>query len=180
VITLIFDTETTGLNDFKLMPANRQPYVIQFSGSLVDLDTGKIENTYTTFIRPPRQELLTAKITEITDITWDNLEEAPPFFSVAGKIALMIRRAECVAAHNLSFDMAMLDLEAGRMGKKITWPETRICSVEATVHLKGYNLDLIGLHTELFGKGFDKAHTADADTAALVKCMIEMRKRNLI
>ena len=179
MIVLALDTETSGLLESRLMKADRQPHVLQFCGILTDIDTGEVQDEFTTFVRPPRKELLSDKISKITGITWKDLEQAPEFKDVATRIFNMIAAAPIVVAHNLSFDQEVLDTEAKRLGTVIMWPKV-CCSTEATVHLKGYRLTLSELHEYLTGTEFEKAHSADADVKALVRCLIEMRKKDFI
>lgn len=183
MIVLAIDTETTGLVTAPLMPLDRQPHVIQFSGLLVEIDRTEttILDEFTTFIKPPRKELFSEKISKLTQITWENLENAPPFADVAERIFDdLIYLSPAVAAHNLSFDRMVLDFEAQRLGREIVWPERMICTVEQTNYVKGFRLDLGGLHEGLHGEKFAGAHQASADVGALVRCLITMHERGMI
>jgi hypothetical protein len=53
------------------------------------------------------------------------------------------------------------------MHQKIKWPD-KICTVEQTVHLKGYRVSLSVLHETLFGMPFTGAHRAKVDVSALL------------
>ena len=180
MIVAAIDTETTGLIESRLMRLELQPHVIQFAGVVVDLDGGKILDELELMIKPPRLDLVTKKITDLTGITREMLAQARPFSAYAEDVYNLIESAPCVAAHNLTFDAAMIDLEGERIGKKVEWPERRICTVEQSVHLKGYNPDLTTLHQFLLGDKFEMAHTAGADVRALVACLVEMRRREMI
>ena len=179
MIVLAFDTETTGLIDGRLLKHDRQPYVIQFAATMVNLDSGEMIHQYNTFIKPSSRELLSDKVSKITSITWVDLEHAPSFADVADRILPLIELAPMAVAHNLSYDRDVLDTEARRLRRSITWPKV-MCTAEATVHLKGFRLDLATLHEYLTGVDFIGAHKADADVAALVRCLIAMRKKDLI
>jgi hypothetical protein len=76
--------------------------------------------------------------------------------------------------------MEMVDIEFERLGRKAPWPPRKVCTVEATVHLLGYRLSLQNLHKHLFGENFDEAHRAKVDVEALVRCCVELRKREVI
>jgi DNA polymerase-3 subunit epsilon len=149
------------------------------------LKTGKILNKYHTLIRPSKP--LSDKpepggkktITQITGITNEMLTSAPRFKSVAGKIFTIIEKAPVVIAHNLGFDSEMLDIEAERIGREIAWPR-KICSVEATIAMKGKRLSLTNLYLELFGEKFEDAHRAENDVNALTQCCIELFKRGML
>ena len=180
MMCLAFDTETTGLIESRLKQVKFQPYVIQFVGWLIDLDEKSVIEKLELFIRPPDPELLTKHITDVTRITWEMLADACPFQLAAPKIIGVIEKAEAVAAHNLIFDMDMLNLEAKRSDLTINWPERQICTVEASGHLKGRRLKLVELYHHLFGEDFADAHDARVDTAALVKILFRMRELDAI
>ena len=179
MIVLALDCESTGLMEGRLLKHDRQPHVIQFAATLVNLDTGERIHEYDTFVQPPGKELLSDKVSKITGIVWDDLKNAPFFFDVADRILPLIELSPMAVAHNLSFDRDVLDTEARRLGRSIKWPKM-FCTAEATVHLKGFRLDLASLHEHLVGMDLIGGHRADADVAALVRCLIAMRKKDLI
>ncbi len=171
---LAFDTETTGLISNHTMKLDKQPEVIEFYACLVDLSTGEIEMEVDQLIRPSQS--ISAEITRITSIDDAMVAEAPPFVQVQDRIRTCIEAAPVVLAHNLSFDMEVLDLEMERLGGSIFWPKTRICTVEQTVHIKGFRFSLALLHEHLFSETFPEAHRAKNDVVALVRCAIELHR----
>lgn len=179
MLAFIFDTETTGLIDNHTIALDKQPEVIDFYGAHVDLAAGKILESFETMIKPQRQ--ISADITRITGITQEQAtHNTEPFSFYANSIQDDIEGADCIIAHNLSFDKEILDLEFERLGMKLAWPRRLICTVEATVHLKGFRLTLQALHELLFGEPFKEAHRAKSDTQALIRCAIELFKRGEI
>lgn len=176
---LAIDTETTGLIANRLMSRERQPHVIQFSSCLLDLDSAEIFHEYSTYVKPPARDLLSDKILKITGIRWEDLEGAPAFAAVAEKVTSIIESAPVVVAHNLAYDRGVIDVETARLGRSVAWPRG-ICSVEQTIHLVGRRLDLSELHQFLTGSGHVNAHRADADVSALVRCLVEMRRRDML
>jgi len=173
MIALLFDTETTGLIDSHLIPLKRQPHVIEFYGCVADLATGEVQQELDLLIKPPVP--VSAEITRITGLDDASLKDAPAFFEAASSIFSMVESAPLVLAHNLSFDREMLDLEADRLSRKIAWPRL-LCTVEATVHIKGFRLNLTGLHEHLFGEGFPAAHRAKNDVMAMLRCAVELHR----
>lgn len=168
-------------NHSKKLP--EQPSIIEFYGCLVDLETGAfVCDPLNLLIKPPRPlsdipplgEKRT--VTQITGITNAMLEGAPPFRDCAEQIKSFILQAQLIAAHNLSYDMEMIDIEYERLNQKLAWPRG-ICTVEQTVHLKGVRLSLSALHEYLFSEKFIDAHRAEADTKALVRCLRELYRR---
>jgi DNA polymerase III epsilon subunit-like protein len=177
MIAFIFDTETSGLIDNRTIKIDRQPSIIEFYGCLVDLETGEIKSELDLLIEPPKE--VSEEITNITSITNDMLKGKPLFEAVASLIATAIENAPIVIAHNLSFDREMVDVEFERLGKTIKWPRL-LCTVEATIHLKGFRLSLSNLHETLFNEPFAGAHRARVDVQALVRCCVELFKRGEI
>lgn len=181
---ILLDTETTGLVDNRSVALDRLPEVIEFYGVLCDLTRPKKPKLreLSTLIRPARPlsdrpERKGGKtITQITGITNAMLEKAPVFGEVYDEIFPFIESAPLIIAQNASFDREMLDIEAQRLGTTIDWPPI-ICTVEQTVHYLGYRLSLAALHEHLLGEKFPGAHRAKADTEALLRCCLEMKKR---
>lgn len=188
MIALLLDTETTGLIDNRSRALDIQPEVIEFFGMLVNLDkpAGKVLSHLHCMIKPlrPFREVRETEgkgksrktITEITGITNDMLKKCRPFFWWADKIIGYIEAAPCVIAQNASFDKEVLDMEAERLKRLISWPPV-ICTIEQSVHYKGYRMNLGDLHEYLTGDRFEGAHRATEDVEALLRVCVEMRKR---
>lgn len=174
---LLFDTETTGLWVNTLRSLNKQPKVTEYFGLAFDRDTHETLWEYETLVKVG--EKLDPKIVKITTITDEMLETAPWFEEVADKIQETIENAERVVAHNLFFDVTMIDFEFNRLGRKINWPEL-VCTVESTEWINGYRLSLSNLHEFFFGEKFEGAHRAGVDVRALAKCYSELLKRGWI
>jgi DNA polymerase III epsilon subunit-like protein len=170
----VFDTETSGLINNHIIPLNRQPEVIEFSGMLVDLDTGEVLNEIDQLIRPIRP--ISEEITRITGIMPEDLAEKPAFKEVASAIFEAIASAPMVLAHNAAFDTEVLSLEANRLNQKIIWPRI-ICTVESSIFYRGYRLSLGALYSYLFNEELKEAHRAKMDVINLVRCASEMFRR---
>lgn len=170
----VYDTETSGLVENRTIKLEKLPEIIEFYGAYVDLATGEVEMEIDTLIKP--QSPIASEITKITTITNEMLKDAPPFSELADIIADTIGDAGFLLAHNASFDKEMVDIEFERLGRKIKWGRI-LCSVEATIHLKGYRLSLSALHEELFGEPFAGAHRAKVDVTALIRCARELYRR---
>lgn len=174
MIDLLFDTETTGLTRPSIAALDKQPYVIEFYGMLVDRNTWAVVDELDILINVPVK--LDKDITRITGLTDDDLKDAPKFNEISAQIRGLVGRADRVVAHNLSFDMEMLDIEFARLGDTMQWPEA-VCTVEETEYLQGYRLSLTALHEFLFGEGFKGAHRARDDVQAMFRCyrkLVEM------
>lgn len=177
MLALLFDTETSGLIANHSVKIDKQPSVIEFYGCLADLSTGEIVNELDLLIKPPLP--ITAEITGITHITNDMLTGKPSFAALAEDIKDFIEdnRASALIAHNLSFDMEMTEIEFERLGLQIMWPPRLICTVEQTIHLKGFRLNLSGLHEFLFDEPMKEAHRAKVDVVSMLRCCVELFRR---
>ena len=171
----IFDTETTGLVKNSLVALENQPRIIEFFGHLVDSETGAVEDEIEFFCYPGVQ--IEPIITRITGITNEQLKDADRFDVYADRVCKMIARADAVVAHNLSFDMALVEADCARCSCVPAWPKRLVCTVEETEWMRGHRLSLTALHEELFGETFPSAHRARNDVTALTKCYLELCKR---
>jgi DNA polymerase-3 subunit epsilon len=143
----------------------------------VDLSSGAILREIDQLFWVPIQ--LEPKIIKITGISNEMLAGCPKFEDKSNEVLAFIESADLVIAHNLSFDKDMVEIEFERLGRVVHWPRG-LCTVEQTVGMKGYRLSLSALHQELFGVPFAGSHRAKADVAALVRCCVELRKRDMI
>jgi len=172
---LIFDTETTGLVENMTTRSDQQPEVIEFCGININPDNGDILNELDILIKP--QFLITDEISKMNGITNEMVIDAPSFKDVASAIRDIIESSDLVVAHNAAFDRDMVDLEFKKLGvTKVAWPHI-ICSLEQTIHLTGFRLSLSHLYEYLFKEKFTGAHRARVDVEALVRCIVELRKR---
>lgn len=174
---LILDTETTNLIANRSKKIDKQPHIIEFYACDYDLSGDIMLSEYDALIKPPIK--ISGEITKITKIDNSMVEDKAPFANHADKIAALIEKSKIVIAHNASFDQEMIDIEFERLGRKLKWPKL-LCTVEATLHLKGFRLSLTALHDILFGKGFPEAHRAKHDVEALTRCCVELHKRGEI
>ena len=174
---LVFDTETTALIENSARALAKQPYVFEIAGILwSDTDNSEILSHWQ--IDPGAT--ISKAATKKTGITNAMCQGRPLFRSIAPLVRQMIEQADCVVAHNLAFDRAMVDLEFFRIGEAVAWPQHRVCTVEHTEHLCGGRLNLQKLHEHLFNETFKGAHGAIADTKATLRIYRELLKRREI
>jgi DNA polymerase III epsilon subunit-like protein len=181
---LIFDTETTGLIENRTVSLTKQPHMIEFYGQLVNLRDGSVKRKFHSLVKPPIPLPVKVKgdkgIAEMTGITEEMLDGQPVFKDVAADIFEIIKASPMVIAHNLSFDMDMVDVEFERLNDKVEWPKRKVCTVEQTIHLRGRRLNLTNLHSFLFPGETFTAHRAINDVLALTRCAVELFKREII
>ena len=171
----LFDTETTGLPVCSGCNVSLQPKVIEFYGVtlLWDGDTFRRGEEVNCLINP--RERLSQTIIRITGIRDADLVGKPEWPEVRKDILGHLLQADIVLAHNVSFDLQMIEFEEKRLGNRPPAIRRPMCLVEETEYLFGMRLSLTNLHTELFGKGFE-AHRAHADVEAMEKCFVELVK----
>jgi DNA polymerase III subunit alpha len=174
MLALVLDVETTGLINNHTLSLDRQPEVVEFCGILVNLEDARVIDELDMLIKPVRP--IAEEITKKNHIDNVMLESAMPFSEYADQIQHAIEHAPCVITHNASFDTEMLEIEFQRLGRHVHWPRV-ICTVEQTVWINGYRLNLAALYKHLFGQTFAGAHRARADVEALVKCCVELHSR---
>jgi DNA polymerase III epsilon subunit-like protein len=174
---LVFDTETTALVANSAQPLHKQPQIIEFFGLFLNDDFEEAGTIHQLF-HPGKP--LPAEVVKITSITDDMLKGAPSFAIGHEPVIAAIERSHTVVAHNLSYDMSVVNFEMERLKKKVVWPHNRVCTVEATEHMKGFRLNLGALHSELFGESFTGAHRAENDVRALARCFVELARRGEI
>jgi DNA polymerase III epsilon subunit-like protein len=173
----VIDTETTGLIENSGRSLVRQPRVWEVCAFIYD-DKGKMTGSFDEMFSLPPGEGLSAKVTSITNVRDEDLLGKPLFEKRAPAVRDFLAKGDVVIAHNLSFDMDMIDNEMKRCGlPPVEWPKRRICTVEQTRHLKGFNLNLGALHEHLFGVKHENAHRAEADVKALARCYFELKRR---
>jgi DNA polymerase III epsilon subunit-like protein len=168
---LVFDTETTALIINSARALAHQPYIFEIACILWN-DTDDSEATHHWQIDPGAP--ISKDATKKTGITDAMVRGRPLFHSIAPQVRGVIEQADCIVAHNYSFDKAMIDLEFRRVGEIVRWPARHVCTIESTEHLQGYRLKLELLYEILFHEHFEKAHSAVADTKATLRCCREL------
>jgi hypothetical protein len=162
---IVINLRATGVIENTTTRPERQPEVIEFAAIGVDWDVTKISYGYQILIRPSR---------------WRHTPERQPFSAHAETIRSLIEDGDIVVGHQLAAEMEMIDLEFSRLGRKIAWPRHKICIMEQSVQLAGRQLELRELHKQLIGRDYKNARHVMADIAATLRCLREMRRRDLV
>lgn len=175
---IVFDTETTGLVKNRSVRLENQPRVIEYAAIRVNPKGKEIDRLE--FLCDPGIPI-SEEITKITGIKPAAVKGKPPFKAHVKDLVKLHMNIKGVVAHNLSFDMAIIDF-AMRMAEVKTWgwPPRKICTVESTVHIKGRRMSLSELHESLFNDGFDGAHRAMNDVEALKRCLLQLAATGVI
>lgn len=175
---LIFDTETTGLVNDATSDVSQQPHVIEFAGVHMD-GAGEIVKEISVLFKPPIPKLPEV-ITKITGLTDEDLKDKPSFNCDVVDKFVNAEGVTTAVAHNFSFDQSMLSFEFIRAGRQMVWPARKICTVEASMAIRGRRMKLGDLHREFFGEGIVGAHRALADVKALARIVQFMRVKGML
>lgn len=183
---LVFDTETTGIVNFKNKDYRVQPYLVQLAAQLIEDDRVVAEINLITipehngvrFPVPPVVEAIHGISDALIDRVGFSYKVAIPMFHN------MLRRADRLVAHNMAFDFAIMKAAYSR----INGPQDRLLQIPkictmltAKPVLKlpgkyGYKWPSLDASYRFLvdPDGFDDAHDAMADTracAAILKAL---------
>ena len=148
-----FDTETTGL-DF-----STGDRVIEI-GSVEILGREKSGNEFQSYINPEGKDI-SKEAKEITNISPEQLSEAPKFKDIADKFIDFVKGAELVI-HNAEFDIGFINNELKKIKHQVS--DIRdICTVfDTLVHARkvfpGQKNSLDALSNRLGISGYDRTH----------------------
>jgi DNA polymerase III subunit epsilon len=173
--TLVFDTETTGLHN---------SFIVQLAAVLYD--ERRPVSQMSTIIMPMDDNDEIVKIPEavaaIHGITTDIAVKVGILCSTALCTFLgMVMRADRIVAHNIKFDLALINDELDRNSisneRFITVP--RVCTMASSTYIckipssrGGYKWPkLIEAHKHFLGKEFDGAHDALNDVQACARVL---------
>jgi len=177
---LVFDTETTGMIDFKKPVSDPcQPRLVQFAGMVVE--NGRIIRSLSCIVQsvidiPP-------EVSEIHGITTEFSKKFGVFpEKVCGWYFDAMETCDLVVAHNADFDLGIMDAQIYYLGHTPPrHPEVYDTMKKSTnlVKLKGkfgqYKWPkLIELYKFLFNEDFDGAHDAMEDVRATFRCYKKM------
>lgn len=187
---LFFDTETTGLSDRNMPPSwEAQPHICQLGAILTDAQ-GKVKAEMNFLVRPVGWTIPKAA-SDIHGISQPDAEKYG--LSIKGVLTVFARlasMAEVLVAHNLPFDLFMLEIECARTGLTMDLPPTSACTMAESAPIlqipptaamlrsgrtnyKSPNLQEAYRH--FFGRNFEGAHDAMADVRACKDVFFRLR-----
>jgi len=150
---ICFDTETTGL-DF-----STGDRVIEI-GCVEIIGREKSGNEFQTYINPEGKDI-SKEAQEITNISPEQLSEAPKFKDIADKFIDFVKGAELVI-HNAEFDVGFINNELNKIKHQVSDIKD-ICTVfDTLVHARkafpGQRNNLDALSNRLGISGYDRTH----------------------
>lgn len=169
MITLVFDTETTGLLLPSTADLSQQPRIIELA--VARIEDGKVISEHSWLMNPERK--LEDIITKITGLKDADLEGQPLFRQLLPEIEEAFAGADTLVAHNAPFDVGMMTNElrlCERTG--FPWPSNTLCTGQEFSHLKGRRLRMTELYELKLGRPLAQTHRALDDVRALVEILL--------
>ena len=160
---VVVDVETTGARPYA---GDRITEI-----AAVVVRNGEIAEVFETLVNPQRS--IPAFITQLTNITWEMVKDAPPFAEIASDV-IGVLDVKVFVAHNAAFDWRFVSAElsrtAGRslMGRKL-------CTVKLArkllPQLPRRSLDHVARY---YGVDINGRHRAAGDALATAHCLLRM------
>ena len=184
-LALFFDTETTGLPDFKApSEADHQPHIVQLAALLVDLDTRQTVQSMDVIVRPDGWTI-PDEVAAVHGISTEHAAEVGIPERMAVQMFMELWSGRNRVAHNQQFDarivrialMRHVDTQAADIWKKgaaecTAIMATPICQLPPTAKMvrAGFNRfktpNLGEAYRHFTGKELQNAHSAMADVLA--------------
>jgi DNA polymerase III epsilon subunit-like protein len=187
---LFFDTETTGKALNFNAPAtdlNNWPRVTQLGWQLYDKDENLISEK-SLLVKPDGWVVPKEKFFIDNNMSTERCEEfGIPLAEAVADFMKDMENSQYLIAHNMSFDINVLEAELIRLNTKPANDPRKICTMKESTNyckipsFRGYKWPtLTELHTKLFGEGFEGAHDALDDVKACAKSFFELKKNGHI
>jgi len=199
---LVFDTETTGL--LPKHPSDIIPYITQLSFIVYDCKTESIRTYFDAYIRLPSDIQVPEIVTNITGITTETCKnQGIPIQEALAAFYYAMTMADCIIAHNIDFDIAMIQYEVQRNIESLkSYPQikdlfdpTRLayyniqtdCTMRMTVEAcailrttdKNFTYKkfpkLVETYEYLFKKTPVNLHNSMVDTIVCLRCYLKYR-----
>ena len=160
---VVVDTETTG---GRSLLGDR---ITEFAAVIVK--GGEIVELYETLVNPQRS--IPPFVTQLTNITWDMVKDAPTFDRIAPDV-LRVLEGNVFVAHNATFDWRFVTTEVSRStGRQLRG--RRLCTVKIArkvlPQLSRRSLDYVARY---YGVEIRNRHRAAGDALATAKCLLRM------
>lgn len=160
---VVVDVETTGGR------AEGGDRVTEFAAVVVE--RGEVGEVYSTLINPQRS--IPPWITNLTNITWDMVKDAPRFSDVCDRVTSFMD-GRVFVAHNAPFDWRFVGAEVARAtGRRLEG--RRLCTVRLArrllPQLPRRSLDMVAHH---YGVEIEARHRAAGDAVATAHVLLRL------
>lgn len=185
----VFDTETTGFVE-REGPLEVQPYIVQFSGILLELQPDKTLteiDRIDAYVKPPISIPFGAS--QVHGIYDKDVVDKPTIAEQMDRFLSYLNRADIVVGHNIEYDESVIQYELQRLGRKGDYnPQKTLCTMKSTVDFCaipgrgiGFKFPKLNeIHKKLFGAYFEGAHSAIYDVEATVKVLQKLLQLDVI
>lgn len=185
----VFDTETTWFVE-RDGPIEVQPYIVQFSGILLELNEDKTLteiDRIDAYVKPPISIPFGAS--QVHGIYDKDVQDK---WTVGDQIELFLQylnQADVVVGHNIEYDESVINYELQRLGRKGDYnPQKTLCTMKSSVDfcaLPGIGIGfkfpkLNELYKKLFWEYFEWAHSAIYDVEATVRILEKLIQLEVI
>jgi DNA polymerase III epsilon subunit-like protein len=176
----VFDTETTGFVE-REGPLEVQPYIVQFSGILLELQPDKTlleVDRIDAYVKPPISIPFWAS--QVHGIYDKDVADKWPVSDQINIFLSYLNSADMVVGHNIEYDESVINYELQRLGRRWDYnPQKTLCTMKTTVDFCaipgrgiGYKFPKLNeLYKKLFGEYFEWAHSAIYDVEATVRAL---------
>ena len=176
----VFDTETTGFVE-REGPIEVQPYIVQFSGILLELQPDKTlleVDRIDAYVKPPISIPFGAS--QVHGIYDKDVADKPIIADQMETFLSYLNRADMVVGHNVEYDESVINYELQRLGRRGDYhPQKVLCTMKSTIDFCalpgrgiGYKFPKLNeLYKKLFGDFFEGAHSAMYDVEATVRAL---------
>jgi DNA polymerase-3 subunit epsilon len=170
----VFDTETTGIPDWKIPSDDpSQPHIVQVAGLIVDADTSAIIQTLDVIVQPDGWTI-PPEMTEIHGITHDHALDVGLPESLVCAMVLHMAEGRKRVAFNATFDNRIIRIAAKRFFNTQVadaWKagEYECVMIGARKIMGGRSPTLSATYWHFAGTEINNAHTALADALAAME-----------
>jgi DNA polymerase-3 subunit epsilon len=160
---VVVDVETTGARPYA---GDRITEI-----AAVIVRDGEIAEMFETLVNPQRP--IPAFITQLTNITWEMVKDAPPFAEIASDV-MDVLDGKVFVAHNAAFDWRFVSAELSRTaGRHLVG--RKLCTVKLArkllPQLPRRSLDHVARY---YGVDINGRHRAAGDALATAHCLLRM------
>lgn len=175
---IVVDTETTGTTNLSFANQfnyRQWPRLVEIAWIVFDED--RIDSRETHLIRPNGYEI-PPEASRIHGISHEQAyAQGVGIGELLNELQLRFASASAIIAHNLSFDLGIIESEVIRNQSHLVIPEKRVCTMHLgqryLIKTKGLRSiappRLEQLHEALFGSGFAPKHQAASDASACLR-----------
>jgi len=181
-LALVYDTETSGIPDWKVpSDSPHQPHIVELGALVVDLDSYKLVHSASVIVRPDGWQIGT-EVSDIHGITHEHAMDVGIPEASALAIALDLWRSCNVRiGFNESFDARILRIAMKRhrpeMADEFKAGPAECCMRQAAKVLGGKWPKLADAYNALTGRVLEGAHSAFADAMATAELHKALRGR---